>query len=97
MSTLPRCPTRNNHTVTPQFRRNFRLRVAKNPELAKHYRQSVLAFYEDPELVSAHPLRYEMSGRWSFTVDDDCRVIFRIMDNFYLFVDIGSHSQVYGR
>jgi mRNA-degrading endonuclease YafQ of YafQ-DinJ toxin-antitoxin module len=38
----------------------------------------------------------ELKGLWSFSIEYDCRVIFEfIEDNKALFIDIGSHDEVY--
>ena len=49
---------------------------------------------EHPDLKN-HYLRDKMKGFRSFTIDDDCRVIYKETEKSYLFYDIGTHQQVY--
>jgi len=42
-----------------------------------------------------HKLEGKMIENWSFSVEDDIRMIFTYVDDGVLFVDIGSHKKVY--
>ena len=62
------------------FRRSYRKRVKKREE-----RQ-----------LRTHKLSGKLEGRWAFSVDDDCRVVFEFIgEDHVLLIDIGSHDEVY--
>lgn len=61
--------------------------------------RSIQIFQEnhlDPRLHN-HPLRGSMSGRRAISVTHDVRIIFEQNNDYavVLFIDIGTHSQVY--
>ena len=54
-------------------------------------------FAADPKdpLLRTHKLRGDLADYWSFTVDDDLRVLFRWDVNRAFLVNLGSHDEVY--
>lgn len=48
----------------------------------------------DP-LLRIHKLKGDLRDYWSFTVDDDVRVLFRWDGDVAFLVNIGSHDEVY--
>lgn len=48
-------------------------------------------------LLNDHQLTGNMSGYRSFSITGDIRVVYREFDDGFHFMDIGSHSQVYGK
>jgi addiction module RelE/StbE family toxin len=48
----------------------------------------------DP-LLRTHKLKGELAGYWSFSVDEDLRVIFRWDGDVAFLVNLGSHDEVY--
>lgn len=79
------------------FARNYKQRIARDKQLVRDFRDSVDAFLEDRSLVDDHPLEDAMHGKRSFSVDSEYRVIYIERDEYYLFLDIGTHEQVYRR
>lgn len=49
---------------------------------------------EDP-LLRVHKLKGELRDYWSFTVDEDLRVLFRWDRDEAFLVNLGSHDEVY--
>ena len=47
------------------------------------------------EPINDHPLTGKLKGLRSFSVGGDVRVVYEETEEHYLFVDIGSHNQVY--
>ena len=54
-------------------------------------------FAADPgdPLLRVHNLKGDLREYWSFTVDDDLRVLFRWDGDVAFLVNIGSHDQVF--
>ena len=55
-------------------------------------------FLFDPFSVQlkTHKLGGRLLGLWSFSVDDDCRVVFEFLDDGnVLLIEVGKHNEVY--
>jgi mRNA-degrading endonuclease YafQ of YafQ-DinJ toxin-antitoxin module len=80
------------------FKRAFRKRIRRDEKLESQFWESLEKFTENPfDLVLKTPkLSGELEGLWSFSVEYDCRVIFKFREgNRALLIDIGSHDEVY--
>ena len=76
---------------------HYQKRILKNKKLHELYKQALSLFIEnsdDPKLY-IHILKGKMSSKKAFSVDNDCRVIYVEDDDKYLFLDIGTHEEVY--
>ena len=80
-----------------QFEKNFRLRVSSNPKLVKQFRLRLELFIDGVRdyPLDDHALLGSMSGLRAFSVGGDLRVVYRETKDYYEFLDIGSHNQVY--
>ncbi|MCV0377564.1 hypothetical protein [Microbacterium sp.] len=60
-------------------------------------RAALRRFAADPgdPLLRIHKLKGDLREYWSFTVDDDLRVLFRWDGDVAFLVNIGSHDEVY--
>jgi mRNA interferase YafQ len=60
-------------------------------------RAALRRFAADPQdpLLRTHKLKGDLSDYWSFSVDDDLRVLFRWDGDDVFLVNLGSHDQVY--
>ena len=60
-------------------------------------RAALRQFAADPmdPLLRTHKLKGDLAPYWSFTVDEDLRVLFRWDGNDAFLVNLGSHDQVY--
>lgn len=85
--------------LTDQFKKNFKKRILRNVPLTIKYRERAILFMQDTHnpLLHTHILKGKMREYRSFSITGDVRVIY-IQQNIktILFVDIGSHAQVYG-
>jgi addiction module toxin, RelE/StbE family len=73
-------------------------KVTKNNFLLKDKIKNKINFFsENPRHPSLrlHKLKGKMIENWSFSVEGDIRIIFTYIDDGVLFVDIGSHKEVY--
>ncbi len=73
-----------------------RAKKLREPQ-ATMLRAALRRFANDPgdPLLRIHKLRGDLRDYWSFTVDDDLRVLFRWDGDVAFLVNIGSHDEVY--
>lgn len=80
------------------FKRAFKKSVAGNASLEDKFWRRVELFKNDPfdPKLRTHKLSGKLKDLWSFSVEYDVRVIFSFADQArVVFVDIGSHKEVY--
>lgn len=81
------------------FIKHYKQRVFGNKALVVRYEERVKLFLEDRSnpTLKDHQLEGEMKKYRSFSITGDCRVIYLEEEKeiVFLFVDIGSHNQVY--
>ncbi|MBD1925029.1 type II toxin-antitoxin system YafQ family toxin [Trichocoleus sp. FACHB-90] len=85
-------------TFSSSFRRAFKKRIKGNLDLEARFWQKVEQFTIDPfeQSLKTHKLSGQLKELWSFTVEYDQRVLFYFTeDGNAVFVDIGSHDEVY--
>ena len=87
-----------NITVSPNFKKIYSKRVKGNKNLEKRVFERIDLFQKDfkNKLLNNHCLVGKMKGLNSFSITGDIRVVYQwIDDEKVLFLDIGSHNQVY--
>ena len=77
------------------FSKHFRKRISPFPKLGNLVKQRIKIFLTDPVAVKDHALIGQKAGKRSFSVNGDMRIIYEDLGDRYLFIDIGSHNQVY--
>ncbi len=80
------------------FRKAFKKKIRGNKNLEARFRNRIVIFRENPfdPKLRTHRLSGQLQGLWSFSIDYNTRVIFSFLEpNQVLFVDIGSHEEVY--
>ena len=79
------------------FAMHYQKRVLRDKQLHELYKQALALFISNPNhpQLHVHSLKGSMSTKKAFSVDDDCRVIFVEDEDKFLFLDIGSHNEVY--
>lgn len=80
------------------FDRAYKKRIRGNKELEIRFAERLHRFMENPRDPSlhVHKLSHDLTGLFAFKIDYDCRVVFEYIDpDHALFVDIGTHDQVY--
>jgi mRNA-degrading endonuclease YafQ of YafQ-DinJ toxin-antitoxin module len=80
------------------FLKHYQQRIAKDARLLRHYEARVTLFEagERNAPLNDHALAGTKAGQRAFWVSGDIRVIYIELPDRYLFIDIGSHNQVYG-
>jgi addiction module RelE/StbE family toxin len=82
---------------TKQFQKRLQQRYAHQPRVIERFQQHVELFASGvrEEPVNDHPLTGKLRGLRAFSIGGDVRVVYRDAPDHYLFLDIGSHNQVY--
>lgn len=80
-----------------QFEKNYRSRIGSSHKLVRQFSQRLELFIngvrEYP--IDDHALIGTMKGLRAFSIGGDIRVVYRETEDYYEFLDIGSHNQVY--
>jgi addiction module RelE/StbE family toxin len=86
-------------TWDPRFKASYKERVRNHPNLKRKFVDSLEIFEHDPfdQRLKTHKLTGKLSGAWAYSIDSDCRVVFKFKDHnkTALLIDIGSHEEVY--
>lgn len=80
-----------------KFRKHLTRRIAGTPSLRNKFDTRLTLFLDNPRnpLLNDHTLKGDQSGRRSFSITGDIRVIYRKTDDTIILLDIGTHNQVY--
>ncbi|HXG39251.1 MAG TPA: type II toxin-antitoxin system YafQ family toxin [Bacteroidota bacterium] len=85
-------------TFSTSFRRAKRKRIDVDRTTEERFWEAVQVFMHDPfdPRLRTHKLSGKLEGLWSFSVEFDVRVIFYFTEkDEAVFVDVGSHDEVY--
>lgn len=79
------------------FEKNFKNHISPNPKLKKQFAARLGLCKEGVRdyPLDDHALVGTMKGLRAFSIGGDLRLVYRETDEFYEFLDIGSHNQVY--
>lgn len=81
-----------------RFIKNFKSRVKRRPKLHERFDQRVKLFVQDSSsfVLKDHRLVGKLKSFRAFSVTGDVRVVYtRESKNTIIFIDIGTHNQVY--
>jgi addiction module RelE/StbE family toxin len=84
-------------STTKQYRTHFRKRITSHI-LQKRYRERLEFFINNPThpLLHDHQLKGDMKNYRAFSIAGDIRVVYFLEDTDHaIFIDIGTHNQVY--
>ncbi len=83
----------------PQFQKHFRVRIAPNKNLKQRFNERLRLFAtgERGKPLDDHPLGGKLKGLRAFSIAGDMRVVYYETETTYIFLDVGSHNQVYWR
>lgn len=79
------------------FEKHFKQRISSNEKLVNQFKQRLTLFMAG-ELgypLHDHALTGKLVGKRAFSVAGDIRVIYVELEDSIVFLDIGSHNQVY--
>lgn len=80
-----------------RFEKHFRQRITPDPKLLRQFENRLELFLSGQRdyPLDDHALTGALKGKRAFSIANDIRVIYEETAQAYLFLDIGSHSQVY--
>lgn len=83
--------------TTKKFDKNYRKRISSNRNLEVKFEERVRLFQDNPRdpVLKNHKLTGSRKNLSAFSVAGDVRVLYEIRGEVAIFVDIGSHNQVY--
>ncbi len=81
----------------PIFKKNYKERVKNNPKLKPATINAINLFLHNPfdPSLRNHELRGKMKGKRSISITYDLRIVYIEKENYYMFLDIGTHNQIY--
>jgi len=79
------------------FEKHFKQRISPNGKLKKQFTERLALFIagEIGYPLHDHALTGKLAGKRAFSVAGDIRVIYVELDDAIVFLDIGTHNQVY--
>ena len=80
------------------FQRAFKRRIKGNSALEMRFWDRLKLFQNNPfdQKLRTHKLSGQLKDLWSFSIQYDLRVVFSFLEgDRALFVDIGTHEEVY--
>lgn len=79
------------------FEKHFRQRITPHHKLIAQFEDRFALFMQGERgyPLDDHPLYGKLKGKRAYSVAGDIRVVYLETDEEILFLDIGSHSQVY--
>ena len=80
------------------FEKHFKQRITPNEKLVEVFKQRLELFIQG-ELgypLYDHALTGKLNGKRAFSIGGDIRVVYIELEDYIVFLDIGSHSHVYG-
>jgi addiction module RelE/StbE family toxin len=80
------------------FQRAFKRRIKGNSALEARFWERLELFQNNPfdQKLRTHKLSGQLKDLWSFSIQYDLRVVFSFLEgDRALFVDIGTHEEVY--
>lgn len=80
------------------FLKSYKKRIRDNKKLRIQYQKRLVLFQKNPSslLLHNHKLTGELINKYAFSITGDIRVVYYIdKKGTIIFLDIGSHNQVY--
>lgn len=84
--------------LSKDFIKYYRKRIPSGSDLEQRYKDRVAIFVKDRKasVLKNHKLTGKLKGKNAFSITGDIRVVYiEESKNLIVFVDIGSHNQVY--
>lgn len=81
-------------SFSTKFKKNLKKLDSK---IIKSFKTRFILFQENEFaiILNNHSLKGEYSNHRSINITGDYRLVYKKIDNLYIFVDIGTHSQLY--
>jgi mRNA-degrading endonuclease YafQ of YafQ-DinJ toxin-antitoxin module len=81
------------------FEKHFKKRIIPHGKLTRQFEDRFIRFVtnEKGTPLNDHELSGKLAGKRAFSITGDIRVVYVELENAYVFLNIGTHNQVYGR
>lgn len=82
----------------PRFKKSYKTRVAPFPSLSTKTKNRIRLFQTNVKnpILNNHQLKGSKQGDHAFSITGDVRIVYRKLSaESVLFLDIGTHNQVY--
>lgn len=79
------------------FEKHYKQRIKLQPKLVRQFGQRYKLFLsgERGKPLDDHSLSGTLQGRRAFSITGDIRVVYMELEDQIIFLDIGTHNQVY--
>ena len=83
--------------LSSSYIRAHKRKIKGNPQLTKTIKEKVVIFQTNPTnpTLSLHKLKDKKQDVWSFSVAQNLRILFVYVPEGVLFINIGTHNEVY--
>ena len=84
--------------IHPRFKSSYRKRIAYSSKLVSKVEERIKLFKEKPQnpILKDHSLMGKSKNLRSFSITGNIRIVYQLINkDRVLFLDIGSHNQVY--
>lgn len=81
------------------FKKHFRARISRHKNLKAKYEERLKLFLDNREnpILKDHKLIGKLREQRAFNITGNVRVIYKeVSKNYFVFLDIGTHPQIYG-
>lgn len=80
-----------------QFEKHYRKRIQPDSKLDRQFEKRLYLFLRGERAypLNDHELTGKLTGKRAFSITPDIRVIYEETGNTIIFLDIGTHTQVY--
>ena len=79
------------------FEKHFKQRISPNEKLTNQFKERLALFMagDSGYPLHDHALTGKLAGKRSFSIAGDIRVVYVELEDSIVFLDVGSHNQVY--
>ncbi len=83
--------------MSHKFKKMFKKRYSNQPLLEEKLSSLIILFIENTQnsKLKDHALKGKKSSFRAFSVTSDIRIIYQVVNDTAVFLDIGTHNQVY--
>ena len=83
--------------LSSSYIRAYKKKTRKNSHKAAIIKEKIEVFQTNPTnpIFNLHKLKDEKQDVWSFSVEQNLRILFIYIPEGVLFIDIGTHDEVY--
>jgi addiction module RelE/StbE family toxin len=83
--------------LSKNFEKSYKKRIAPIENMRNAYVARVTAFQagKHGQPLNDHALKGDMKGKRAFSIAGDVRVVYEETEEAIIFLDVGSHKQVY--